>query len=172
MQKLVGFFLILLATTGAGWMYGKELRNYLEELSHFRRIIEQIKGELLYAGLPLSEIFYNIASREKEPYENWLMDLAFQCQGTQEKRFADLWTDTIGKDLPELKWRGKMNPLICEPGELLEIGDREGVVRLLEYHLKRLDVEIEKRTAETSEKKKLGSWLGAAGGIFLVILLL
>ena len=142
-------------------MYGKELRNYLEELSHFRRIIEQIKGELLYAGLPLSEIFYNIASREKEPYENWLMDLAFQCQGTQEKRFADLWTDTIGKDLPELKWRGKMNPLICEPGELLEIGDREGVVRLLEYHLKRLDMEIEKRTAETSEKKKLGSWLGA-----------
>ena len=141
-------------------MYGKELRNYLEELSHFRRIIEQIKGELLYAGLPLSEIFYNIASREKEPYENWLMDLAFQCQGT------------IGKDLPELKWRGKMNPLICEPGELLEIGDREGVVRLLEYHLKRLDMEIEKRTAETSEKKKLGSWLGAAGGIFLVILLL
>ena len=51
-------------------------------------------------------------------------------------------------------------------------GDREGVVRLLEYHLKRLDMEIEKRTAETSEKKKLGSWLGAAGGIFLVILLL
>ena len=117
-------------------------------------------------------IFYNIASRVKEPYENWLMDLAFQCQGTQEKRFADLWTDTIEKDLPELKWRGKMNPLICEPGELLEIGDREGVVRLLEYHLKRLDMEIEKRTAETSEKKKLGSWLGAAGGIFLVILLL
>ena len=37
-----------------------------------------------------------------------------------------------------------MNPLICEPGELLEIGDREGVVRLLEYHLKRLDMEIEK----------------------------
>ena len=61
-------------------MYGKELRNYLEELSHFRRIIEQIKGELLYAGLPLSEIFYNIASREKEPYENWLMDLAFNVR--------------------------------------------------------------------------------------------
>ena len=55
-----------------------------------------------------------------------------------------------------------MNPLICEPGELLEIGDREGVVRLLEYHLKRLDMEIEKRTAETSEKKKLGSWLGGS----------
>ena len=151
------------------WKRTSELSGRIES---FRRIIEQIKGELLYAGLPLSEIFYNIASREKEPYENWLMDLAFQCQGTQEKRFADLWTDTIEKDLPELKWRGKMNPLICEPGELLEIGDREGVVRLLEYHLKRLDMEIEKRTAETSEKKKLGSWLGAAGGIFLVILLL
>ena len=89
-----------------------------------------------------------------------------------EKKKDKPYADTIGKDLPELKWRGKMNPLICEPGELLEIGDREGVVRLLEYHLKRLDVEIEKRTAETSEKKKLGSWLGAAGGIFLVILLL
>ena len=89
-----------------------------------------------------------------------------------EKKKDKPYADTIGKDLPELKWRGKMNPLICEPGELLEIGDREGVVRLLEYHLKRLDMEIEKRTAETSEKKKIGSWLGAAGGIFLVILLL
>ena len=89
-----------------------------------------------------------------------------------EKKKDKPYADTIGKDLPELKWRGKMNPLVCEPGELLEIGDREGVVRLLEYHLKRLDMEIEKRTAETSEKKKLGSWLGAAGGIFLVILLL
>ena len=89
-----------------------------------------------------------------------------------EKKKDKPYADTIGKDLPELKWRGKMNPLICEPGELLEIGDRGGVVRLLEYHLKRLDMEIEKRTAETSEKKKLGSWLGAAGGIFLVILLL
>ena len=68
MQTLVGCFLILLATTGAGWMYGKELRNYLEDLIRFRRIIEQIKGELLYAGIPLSEIFYKIASREKESY--------------------------------------------------------------------------------------------------------
>ena len=73
--------------------------------------------------------------------------------------------DLSGMPVPLCRYASK-------PGELLEIGDREGVVRLLEYHLKRLDMEIEKRTAETSEKKKLGSWLGAAGGIFLVILLL
>lgn len=146
------------------WKRTSELSGRIESFSQNYRTN---KRRITVCGLPLSEIFYNIASREKEPYENWLMDLAFQCQGTQEKRFADLWTDTIGKDLPELKWRGKMNPLICEPGELLEIGDREGVVRLLEYHLKRLDVEIEKRTAETSEKKKLGSWLGQQAGFFL-----
>ena len=46
-------------------MYGKELRNYLEELSHFRRIIEQIKGELLYAGLPLFGNFFIILHQER-----------------------------------------------------------------------------------------------------------
>lgn len=153
-------------------MYGKELRNYLEELIHFRRIIEQIKGELQYAGTPLAEIFHRIAKREKAPYGNWLMELALRCQSTEGKRFSELWTETVEKDLTELKWRGKLNPLVREPGELLEIADRGSVIRLLEYHLRRMDEEIARRSAEAAEKKRLGSWLGAAAGLFLVILLI
>ena len=172
MQKLAGCLLVLLATTGAGWLYGKELRNYLEELIHFRKIIEQIKGEMQYASIPLPEIFHRIAKREKEPYGNWLMELALRCQSAEDKRFADLWKETTEKDLPELKQRGRMDPLINEPGELLEIGDRDSVIRLLEYYLRRMDQEIDKRMAESDQKKRLGSWLGAAGGLFLVILLL
>ena len=153
-------------------MYGKELKSYLEELIHFRKIIEQIKGEMQYASIPLPEMFQRIAKREKEPYGNWLMELALRCQSAEDKRFADLWKETTEKDLVELKQKGRMNPLIDEPGELLEIGDRDSVIRLLEYYLRRMDQEIDKRTAESDQKKKLGSWLGVAGGVFLIILLL
>ena len=79
------------------WKRTSELSGRIESFSQNYRTN---KRRITVCRTPLSEIFYNIASREKEPYENWLMDLAFQCQGTQEKRFADLWTDTIEKDLP------------------------------------------------------------------------
>ena len=161
-----------MATGGAGWLYGKELKNYLEELVHFRKIIEQIKGEMQYASVPLPEIFHRIAKREKEPYGNWLMELTLRCQSAEDKRFAELWRETTEKDLTELQPKGRMDPLINEPGELLEIGDRDSVIRLLEYYLKRMDREIDKKTTESDQKKKIGSWLGVAGGVFLVILLL
>ena len=66
MQKLIGASMILLATSGAGMIYGLEQQCYLEKLIYIRHIVYMLKGELDYANIPLGEVFGRVAVRVKE----------------------------------------------------------------------------------------------------------
>ena len=61
MQRVIGALLIITATSGAGYLYGAELRRYLDRMLYIRYIAGLIKGEMEYTGAPLPEIFRGIA---------------------------------------------------------------------------------------------------------------
>lgn len=65
MQKLVGGILIITATAGAGWVYGTELKRYLEKIQYLRYIAGLIKGEIEYTGAPLSEGVFRSGTADK-----------------------------------------------------------------------------------------------------------
>ena len=76
MQRVIGGLLILTATGGAGYVYGKELKRYLGRLLYFRYVMSLVKGEIAYTHAPLPEIFSEVARRVKEPYDRWLIRTA------------------------------------------------------------------------------------------------
>lgn len=53
MQRIIGGILILTATGGAGYVYGKELKRYLGRMLYFRYVMSLIKGEIAYTHAPL-----------------------------------------------------------------------------------------------------------------------
>ena len=57
MQRVIGGVLILTATGGAGYVYGKELKRYLGTMLYFRYVMSLIKGEIAYNHAPLAEVF-------------------------------------------------------------------------------------------------------------------
>ena len=61
MQRVIGGLLILTATGGAGYVYGKEMKRYLGRLLYFRYVMSLIKGEIAYTHAPLPEIFSEVA---------------------------------------------------------------------------------------------------------------
>ena len=76
MQRLAGSILIIAATTGAGWMYGTELKNYLQKMRYIRYVAGLIKGEMEYTGAPLAEVFRETGRRVKKPFSRWLVRMA------------------------------------------------------------------------------------------------
>ena len=60
MQRVIGAVLILTATGGAGYVYGRELKRYLEKLQYFRYVMSLIRGEIAYTHAPLPEIFSGV----------------------------------------------------------------------------------------------------------------
>ena len=50
MQRLAGSILIIASAAGIGWLYGTELKNYLQKMRYIRYVAGLIKGELEYTG--------------------------------------------------------------------------------------------------------------------------
>lgn len=172
MQRLMGGVLILTATTGAGYVYGVRLREYLDQMIYLRYIEGLIRGDIEYTAAPLSEIFIKISSRLKEPYRTWLRGTAEEMEKRDEASFSRIWNRCVDRYLKELNLRTEHIVLLKEFGIFLGQSDVETFSRSAQLYLGRVDLEIEKLRAELAPKKKLGSCLGVMGGIFLIVILL
>ncbi len=172
MQRLAGSILIIAATTGAGWMYGTELKNYLQMMRYIRYVAGLIKGELEYTGAPLAEVFRETGRRVKKPFSTWLVRMATEIDEREATAFARIWNRGIDRDLKELNLKSEHSILLKEMGTFLGQIDQDTAGRSMQLYLNRLDLEIEKLREGLAAKRKISNCLGVMGGIFLVVVLL
>lgn len=172
MQRVIGGLLILTATGGAGYVYGRELKRYLERILYFRYVMSLIKGEIAYAHAPLPEIFYEVSGRVKEPYRRWLIKTANEMEQREEYGFARAWNRCADKYLKELELKNEHFILVKEPGTFLGSLEKDTLDHAMQLYLNKVDLEIEKLRDGLAAKTRVGSCLGVMSGIFLIVILL
>ncbi len=172
MQRFIGGVLILTATAGAGYVYGMELKNYLETMRYLRYVISLIKGEIAYSGAPLQEIFSGVAKRIRQPYRSWLEETARELENREESAFARTWNKCVDRYLKPLHLKYDHLILLKEPGTFLANLERDTLDRTLQMYLNRMDLEIEKLREGLAGKIRVGGCLGVMSGIFLIVILL
>ena len=172
MQRVIGSVLILTATGGAGYLYGKELKNYLEKLRYFRFVVSMIRGEIAYTRAPLPEVFSEVAARVKEPYRKWLLMLARETESREEYGFLRVWNRCAEKGLRDLDLKYEHRILAKEPGTFLGSLEPETLDRAMQLYLNKVDLEIEKLREGMAAKTRIGGCLGVMSGIFLIVILL
>nr|WP_294494918.1 stage III sporulation protein AB [uncultured Mediterraneibacter sp.] len=172
MQRVIGGILILVATGGAGYVYCRDLRNYLAKMCYLRYVMSLIRGEISYTQAPLPEIFIGVAQRIKEPYRIWLIQTARAVEDRQESGFARMWNRCVDKYLSPLGLKSEHSILIKEPGTFLGSLESDTLDRTLVMYLNKFDLEIEKLREGLASKTRIGSCLGVMSGIFLIVLLL
>ena len=172
MQRLIGGILILTATGGAGYVYGKELKRYLGRMLYFRYVMSLIKGEIAYTYAPLPEIFSEVARRVKAPYDRWLIKTAAGMEKRDEYGFARMWNRCADRYLGELNLKYEHSILVKEPGTFLGSLEKDTLDHALQMYLNKVDLEIEKLREGLSSKIRVGGCLGVMSGIFLIVILL
>ena len=172
MRRVIGALLILTATGGAGYVYGRELKRYLEGMLYFRYVMSLIKGEIAYAHAPLPEIFSEVARRVKEPYKRWLVKTAGEIERREEYGFARAWNRCVDKYLKELGLKYEHSILVKEPGTFLGSLEKDTLDHAMQMYLNKLDLEIEKLREGLAAKTRVGGCLGVMSGIFLIVILL
>ncbi len=172
MQRVIGSILIITATTGAGYMYGVELKAYLEKMLYLRYVISLIKGEMEYSRAPLAEIFQTVGARVREPWAAWLKTTAREMDRREESAFARIWNRCIDRCLKEAGLKSEHSILVKELGTFLGQVDGDTMDHSLQMYLNRMDLEIEKLREGLASKRRIGNCLGVMGGIFLVVVLL
>lgn len=164
--------MILAATSGAGYVYCRELKEYVAKMRYMRYVFSLIKGEIAYTHAPLPEIFATVAARVKKPYQTWLSETSKAVQMREETGFARAWNRCAEIYLKPLKFRQEHSILIKEPGTFLGSLELDTLDHTLQMYLNRLDLEIEKLREGLESKTKIGGCLGVMSGIFLIVLLL
>lgn len=172
MQRLIGGILILSATGGAGYVYCRELRNYLGKLRYLRYVISLIRGEINYAGAPLPEVLAEVAGRIREPYRQWLLATSRTINQREESGFARMWNKCAEQYLKPLNLKADHAILIKEIGTFLGSLEKETLDHTFQLYLNRMDLEIEKQREGIASKTRIGSCLGVMSGLFLIVLLL
>lgn len=171
MYRFIGGLLIVMSTTGAGFLYGRELQGYLENLLEIREILYLIKGEMEYSGMPLGEIFARTAGKVKEPYRTWLCGMQRRMSRREDVSFQKIWKDGIDTYLAELHLKQKHVIRLKELGMGMGQNDRNSEGKYFQLHLERLEKEIEIMREGLASKKRIGNCLGVMSGIFLIIIL-
>ena len=172
MQRVIGAALILAATGGAGYVYCKELRQYLDKMLYLRYVMSLIRGEIAYSQAPLPEVFGEVAGRVKEPYRTWLRKTAEEMERRQESGFARMWNRSVDRYLKPLALKQEHSILIKEPGTFLGSLEKDTLDHTLQMYLNRLDLETEKLREGLAAKTRIGGCLGVMSGIFLIVILL
>ena len=172
MQRVIGGILILTATTGAGYVYCRELKAYLKKMLYLRYIFSLIKGEIAYTHAPLPEIFEEVARRVKNPFRTWLLETSKMIEKREETGFARAWSRCVDKYLKELGLKREHSILIKEAGTFLSSLERDTLDHTLLMYLNRVDLEIEKIRENLAAKTRIGSCLGVMSGVFLIVILL
>ena len=172
MQRVIGGVLILTATGGAGYVYGKELKRYLGTMLYFRYVMSLIKGEIAYTHAPLPEVFSEVARRVKAPYDRWLVKMSAEMERREEYGFARMWHRCAERYLGELNLKYEHSILVKDPGTFLGSLEKETLDHAMQMYLNRLDLEIEKLREGLSAKVRVSRCLGVMSGIFLIVILL
>ncbi|HJA67524.1 MAG TPA: stage III sporulation protein AB [Candidatus Mediterraneibacter cottocaccae] len=172
MQKVMGSILIIAATSGAGYVYGQELKQYLEKLLYLRYVTGLIRGEMEYTCAPLPEVFAAVAARVREPYRTWLRETARETGERSEAGFSRIWNRCVDRYLDMLGLKTEHSILLKELGTFLGQVDAETADRSLQLYINRMDLAIENVRENLASRKRIGNCLGVMGGIFLVVVLI
>ena len=173
MGKWAGAVCILCASWGMGVWLAAQWKGRLKALEELRRMVYFLKGEITYGHEALEEALRRVGRRAGSPLGRIFESAAEGIAGRQGESFAGIWDGVLlreKKKVPVLKeedWE-QLRGL----GEHLGYLDVDMQERTLVLYLEQLDLSIEFLRAHGRERCRLYTTLGAAGGMFLVLILL
>lgn len=170
--KGIGIILIVLGTSGIGYLTAADLKRHLNDLKCLRRILLLLKEEIAYTHAPLEEAFARISRKVKAPYCLFLTQVSGQLARRAGSSFAEIWSCAVEERLCTTKLTRE------ELEELKEFGNSIGYLGghaqegAIDLYLEQLKVEVQDVREGLAAKQKLCSCLGVMGGIFITILLI
>lgn len=172
MLKIVGGLLVVLSTTVFGFLKGKEYSDRVKELQYMKKLILMLKGEVEYARTPLSEAFFHISKRCRQPFSRLFMEAGRALESLDGQSFQSIWDTQVHKELKKTALSEKDRQQLSGLGEQMGYLDSQTQAAALTLYVEQLDMEISDGYASVGDKVKLCRSLGVMSGLFFVLLML
>lgn len=172
MVRLLGVLLILAGTAGIGWDYCGRLRGHYRQLLLWKEYIWCIEYEMVQRRRPLPEIAALLKGRGEPPFEAFFADMEAELQKCENSSPRQIWQELSKRYRKEFGWNSEEARIFSECGSLVGQTGRDMVPEAAGQLMEQIDFCIGKEQRELSGKLKVGAYLCAAGGVFLVLVLI
>lgn len=172
MLKAVGMGAIFLSCTAIGFCMSAELRERAKNMRELERIVQILKGEIEYAGTPLQEVFGEAAARTEKKFRKFFLEAAKAMDAHDGRTLSAIFESCARQELQGCALKKEDIRRFCAMGGRLGYLDRRMQLRILDMYAQELVRERALAEEEYRQKEKIYRQLGAAAGVFFVLLLL
>lgn len=172
MMQAAGGILVIGSAFLMGWRASEELEKEYQELGELQIIISMLQGEIRYARAFLAEAFESISRTASEPYKGWMVKMYQKMNARECGSFVCIWEETAKECLADLSIGHTEKRKLYDLGKYLGNADTQMQLTHLKMYEEQLEVLRTEKRQSLQTKKKMYRVLGAAGGIFLAILLI
>lgn len=171
-MKMAGALLVVGATSWGGMTAASKVRNQYAQVQSLQRLINRLRGEILYARSYLGEAFRQIGASGEEPYKGWMYAMWEQMQRRDGKMLADIWEKQTREHLADSGLPEQALVRLIRLGRQLGAADIEMQVKVLDLYLEDLNLIAEDIREGMKAKIRLYHCLGVMSGIFVTVLLI
>lgn len=171
-QKIIGFFLIIGATSAGGINAADRIRNQYEQLRYLQKLICLLRGEIQYARAYLGEAFRQIGCSVESPYKEWLLAMCEEMESRNGGTFAQIWEEKGREYLGDCGLPKDVFERLLGFGIQLGAVDTETQVAALDLWQNETALSMEEMREGMQTKIRLYHCLGIMSGIFITVLLL
>lgn len=171
-MKAAGLILVIASCTGIGAEAVRHLRERLKLLETLRRMVSHMKGEILYANVPLAEALYRTGRRNKGAAGELFIGIAETLEQESGESFETIWKEKAGQFASDSALNKKEQEQLLRFGESLGYLDREMQEKAILFYMEDLEHSIETLRKEEPEKCRLYLGMGILSGLFLAVVLI
>ena len=170
--KTAGSLAVMGAAVLWGFLRAAELKDQYHQMEYLYQLICRLQSEMRYGRTHLSEILSCMGCQLKEPYKSWFIELESRLQARDGGTLDEVWRQSTGTCLRESGLPKEELEHLSELGGQLGNADLEMQMKTLDICLMRLSISMKEHRKELGSRMQLCRWLGVAGGMLVVILLL
>lgn len=172
MLRLLGIGLLSAGCMGIGWTWKERLRKGLEESYEVWQILKMFQSEIIYSRAPLPEACLRIAGRVPEPYGEAFLEIHKEMLVNRGTTFGEVWRRQMEGCAGKLVMPVEEKKRLLGFGSCVGFMDGQVQAQMLEQHIRRLELSIERQEKEMVNKSRVIMSLSVMGGFMLAVILI
>lgn len=171
-MKLLGAILVMISTSGIGFLYASELKKRKSELEEQYALLKLMLGDIRYTRATLPEAIEKALRRHGGSYLAFLKETAEKLSNSPGIGLDAIWGEAVEEGLRKSALDAEDKQRLVRFGESISSADRESLIASFEQYLEELEAEIARVREIIAPKMKLYRSIGILTGIFIVVVLI
>lgn len=169
--KVFGVIFVVVSCGGLGADAAFRLKKRLRLLETLKLMVNHLKGEILYANVPLAEAFKRTGNRNPSRAGDFFIEVAEELLKETGESFEVIWKGRAEKFVKGNVLSSKEREQLVRFGGHLGYLDREMQEKTILLYLEDLEHSIKLLREQEPEKCRLFMSLGIMSGLFLAVVM-